>query len=186
MHEFYFCADGKAIRGDGTECFEAPTAQGVVAEVAGGEVDSIVVWDPDATPCNPGSYVHYAAEGKVENFEPMTAGAGAVVHVYHAAMFLQGLPLTTGTTGCVKDSATWESFAAEECFKSWQVARFGNACPLPPPPTKSSSKNTVLFVLLLFSAGAAAFWKRQALYRHIFSPRTKTQAYIALSTIATH
>ncbi|CAJ1397504.1 unnamed protein product [Effrenium voratum] len=58
------------------KCFES--GQGGLTAQQG----QLVVWDPDA-PCPQGqSYIH-AAPGS--SFAPMTAGAGAKEHTYHAA-----------------------------------------------------------------------------------------------------
>ena len=155
-----------------------------MAEVSGSEVDAIVVWDPDA-PC--GNYIHYAAAGTVETFEPMTAGAGTVVHTYHAAIFPSGLPLPEGTTGCAgQDFDPTSTATPQQCVKTWQVARYGNACPTSEPRSISAMlSRTAIFVMLGFVA-VAAFWKRQILWRRIAGGSTKLQSYIALSTIATH
>ncbi|CAB9526609.1 expressed unknown protein [Seminavis robusta] len=122
--------NGVAIEGDNTECFKSP-GNGLPALVSGSEADPIVVWDPDA-PCGGehGSYIHYAGMGSMKNFEPMTAGAGDVVHTYRAAVFGKGLPLAEETTGCVQFDTT--SVGPLKCQKSWKVARFGSSCPKKP------------------------------------------------------
>lgn len=114
--------------GDGNECFEAPTEYGVIGQVAGSEVDAIVVWDTEAPCGGDGSYyVHYAADGLVDVFEPMTAGTGPLVHTYVAVMFPNTiLPLPENTTGCYSFDS---SLASRKCIKQWDVARYGSHCP---------------------------------------------------------
>lgn len=172
-------ADGKTIKGDGTECFESPE-QGVKAFVSGSEVDPIVVWDPDA-PC-PGSdasYIHYTAKGSVASFEPMTAGAGSLVHTYKAAVF-QSLPLDEGTSGCVQNFSPTTGLT---CLKTWQVARYGSTCP--DTRAQRGSGLGVPFVLLFGVVLTAVAWKRrQQLLASCRSRRSKIESYIALSTVA--
>ncbi|CAB9504695.1 expressed unknown protein [Seminavis robusta] len=167
--------NGLVIEGDNTECFQS-SEKGVLAFVSGSEVDPIVVWDPDA-PCggeHP-SYIHYAAKGSVEKFEPMTAGAGDVVHTYQAAIFENGLPMEEGTGGCVQfDTST---VGPLKCQKSWKVARYGSSCPEMPKP-KTSSTVGVLVVLVVANVIGFVLWKRKG-----SSGRSKLESYIALSTL---
>lgn len=147
--------------------------------MSGSEADAIVIWDKDAPCPNGGSYIHYAANGNVENVEPMTAGAGAVVHTYRAAIFKKGLPLPAGTTSCNAFDTLEQPVAMDDlaCLQSWQVARFGNLCPdVHPRP----HRRNILAFLGSFALVAGLAWS----HRHKrWFPRSKVESYIALSTI---
>lgn len=162
--------------GDGNECFEARTEYGVIGQVAGSEVDAIVVWDTEAPCGSDGSYVHYAADGLVDVFEPMTAGAGPLVHTYVAAMFPNKiLPLPENTTGCYSFDS---SLASRKCIKQWDVARYGSHC----PGGKTGLGFSLLIILLVgLFCSAALLWTQRTLFRRLGHP--KTESYIALSTI---
>lgn len=82
---------------------------------------AVVVWDADA-PCGDGkAYIHFAGG---PGFAPMTAGAGATIHSYQAAMF-DAMPVPAGTTGCADFALTTSQGI---CKTQWQVARHGTMC----------------------------------------------------------
>ena len=150
-----------------------------MAFVSGSEVDPIVVWDPDAPCPNGGSYIHYAANGSVENFAPMTAGAGPLVHTYKAAVFTT-LPLAEGTVGCQSLDTAEAPVTDVTCLQSWQVARFGSACPPRSTSSSTSSGGTWTAVLLFAVVVGGILWTR--CHKRWF-PRSKVESYIALSTM---
>ena len=176
-------SDGLAIAGDGSECFESPSEIGVLAQVAGSEVDAILVWDPDAPCGNDGNvYVHYAANGMVDDiFKPMTAGAGPLIHKYLAANFWDGnLPIAENTTGCHSLDTKYFSPELQQCSKRWSVARYGTPCPK--QKEISAAFVVIAFLILLLSV---VCWKQRHELERLFRTGNKTASYIALTTIST-
>ena len=174
-------SDGLVIVGDGSECFESSSEMGVLAQVAGSEVDAILVWDQDA-PCGTGHvYVHYAADGMVNDiFEPMTAGAGPLVHKYLAANFWEDLPIAENSTGCQPLDTKYFSPALQQCSKTWSVARYGTPCPK--QKEISAAFVVIAFLILLLSV---VCWKQRHELERLFRTGNKTASYIALTTIST-
>ena len=184
--------NGRTIVGDGTECFQAPSdtkARGVLAFLEAAHTEPIVLWDPDA-PC--GTYIHFASIGRDKglNVEPMTAGAGAKIHTYHAAVFSE-LPssLPEGTVGCMDKNMNmnWENLHPQ-CELTWKVARFDASCPDPSRTIQLMSGFLLgLFMVLLYLA-----WKNSerlgVLIANLWKPKVKPRqqpSYIALSTFNT-
>jgi hypothetical protein len=75
------------------QCFE--TSDGMFASVNGRE--NAIVWDPDVPSCGPeGSFIHFAGD----EFIHMTAGKGALKHVYHVATFSNNSGYVDKVGGC--------------------------------------------------------------------------------------
>jgi hypothetical protein len=93
---------------------------------AGLDVDdrkNVIVWDPDAPCGTQKAYIHFSG-GDRNQFAPMTAGAGKLVHSYRAAYFAEPFPLSRGVTGCHDIS----NFKSPQHEVLWKVARYGSSC----------------------------------------------------------
>lgn len=111
-------ASAMAVMIDGVDvagkCFNSETSTGIVADVTG---DNVVVYDPDAPCPGGGSYIHYAGR----NFMPMTAGAGPLVHTYHAGTFpVEKVRIAQEKIG--KCAEEFNTYSPGESEVTWTVA----------------------------------------------------------------
>lgn len=107
-------------------CYVTTTAEGGKIANVPATLKNFVVWDPTA-PCPTGeSYIHYAPGAK---FQPMTAGAGILVHSYYAGNVANASAYVSVVGECAATPVSHPEF-------SWKVAdgSRGGSCAVAPAP----------------------------------------------------